>query len=243
MTAPDRRAGRAGAGARPAPPWHDPIEEHLAGLAAVLHGPARAKTRMLTEARDGLTDAAAALACDAALDESAARRAAVRDFGSIEEVAPAFQQELTVAQARHTARVVLLAVPFLMACWHLVAVVGQGQRRQLSDLAQTLAAHLGGVAAAAALLAATSLAATGVLARRLPTPHQLPLMVAWAGTIATVALVTSALTLAVAAALAGNWALGALVGALTVALHARIAAAARACRECARAPVVAPVDG
>ncbi|SCL45101.1 hypothetical protein GA0070606_0603 [Micromonospora citrea] len=231
MTALDRRTGP------------DPIEEHLAGLAAVLHGPARAKARMLAEARDGLTDAVAALACDAAPDDPAAARQAVRDFGSIEEVAPAFQQELTVAQARHTARVVLLAVPFLMACWHLVTVVGQGRGRHLSEHAQSLAAHLGGVATAAALLAAASLAATGALARRLPTPHRLPMMVAWAGTTATTALVTSALTLAVAAALAGNWALGALVGALTVALHARIAAAARACRECARALVAAPAEG
>ncbi|MGK5674270.1 permease prefix domain 1-containing protein [Micromonospora sp. URMC 106] len=231
MTALDRRAE----------PGRDPIEEHLAALAAALHGPARAKARMLTEARDGLTDAAAALACGATPDDRAARQA-VRDFGSVDEVAPAFQQELTVAQARHTARAVVLAVPFLLACWHLVTVVGGGQGRHVPHLAQVLAAHLGGVAAAAALLAGASLAATGVLARRLPTPHRLPLMVAWAGTAATVALVTSALTLAVAAALAGNWALGALIGVLTVALHTRIAAAARACRQCARAPVVAAVD-
>jgi hypothetical protein len=224
-----------------AEPGHDPIEEHLAALAAALHGPARAKARMLTEARDGLTDAAAALACGATPDDRAARQA-VRDFGSVDEVAPAFQQELTVAQARHTARAVVLAVPFLMACWHLVTVVGGGQGRHVLHLAQVLAAHLGGVAAAAALLAGTSLAVTGALARRLPTPHRLPLMVAWAGTTATAALAISALTLAVAAALAGNWPLGALIGVLTVAVHARIAASARACRQCARTPVVAAVD-
>ncbi|MDO3705126.1 permease prefix domain 1-containing protein [Micromonospora sp. C28SCA-DRY-2] len=226
----------------PAGPGHDPIEEHLAALAVALHGPARVKARMLTEARDGLADAAAALAGGATPDDHAARQA-VRDFGSVDEVAPAFQRELTVAQARHTARAVVLAVPFLLACWALVTVVGGDQGRHAPRVAQTLAAHLGGVAAAAALLAGAALAVTGALARRLPTPHRLPLMVAWAGTTATAALATSALTLAVAATLAGSWPLGALIAVLALAVHARIAASARACRRCARAPLVATGEG
>ncbi|MER7787647.1 hypothetical protein [Streptomyces sp. NPDC097640] len=219
----------------------DPIDGHVAALAAALHGPARVKERMLTEARDALIDAAADIGDGGGPDGRGAERAArqaVDDFGSVEDVAPAFQRELTIAQARQTARVVALTVPFLIVCWYLTAIVGHG--RQLPHSAQILAAHVGGVAAAAALLAGVSLAATGALARRLPTPPRLPLMVAWTGTTAGTALAVSALTLTTASVLAGNWPLSALMGAVTIASHIRVAASARACRECARLPVVAP---
>lgn len=219
----------------------DPIEEHVAALAAALHGPARVKERMLAEARDALTDAAADIADGGSPDGRGAERAArqaVDDFGSVEDIAPAFQRELTIAQARQTARVVALTVPFLIVCWYLTAIVGHGP--QLSHFSQVLAAHVGGVAAAAALLAGVSLAATGALARRLPTPPRLPLMVAWTGTTAGTALAISALTLTTASVLAGNWPLSVLMGAVTIASHIRVAASARACRQCARLPVVAP---
>ncbi len=201
-----------------------PIEEHVAALAVALHGPARAKARILTEVRDCLTDAATALAHDA--DPPGA---AVRDFGPVDEVAPAFQRELSIAQARRTARMVALAAPVLAACWLLGAQPGRPPAVHL------LAAHLGGVTAATALLAAAALAATGTLARRLPTPRRLPSMVAWTGTTASVALAVSAVTLTATSALAGNWVLSTLLGALTIASHARVAASARACRACARA--------
>jgi hypothetical protein len=103
-------------------PDPDPIGEHLAALAAALRGPARAKARMLTEAHGGLLDAAAGLAGSAGTDDDAAR-GAVRQFGTVAEVAPAFQQELTVLQARRTAAAVAVTVPALMACWHLVTAV------------------------------------------------------------------------------------------------------------------------
>ncbi|MQY04214.1 permease prefix domain 1-containing protein [Actinomadura macrotermitis] len=206
-----------------------PIEAHVAALEAVLRGPARAKARMLREARDGLADAAEALEGEGLPADQAARRA-VGDFGPVDEVAPAFQQELTIVQARHTARVVVLVVPCLLACWRLA---GEGRALQVT------AAHLGGVAAAAALLAAAALAATGVLARRLPTPRHLPIMVAWAGTAAGAALGAGALALVAASVLAADWPVTAALAALTLVFHTRVAASARACRRCAR-PAVTP---
>ncbi|GAB2573281.1 hypothetical protein GCM10027168_02790 [Streptomyces capparidis] len=217
----------------------DPIAEHVAALDAALHGPERVKARMLAEVRDGLADAAADLAHEGDPGDGAARRA-VRDFGTVAEVAPSFQQELTIAQARRTARAVALTVPFLIACWYLVGAAHHSRGRDVPPVAQLAAAHLGGAAAGAALLAAACLAATGALARRLPTPRRLPLLVAWTGTTAAVALGVSALTLTTASLLAANWPLSLLAGALTLASHAKLAASARACRECARLPLAAP---
>ncbi|WP_067451024.1 permease prefix domain 1-containing protein [Actinomadura macra] len=216
---------------------HHPIDELVTALTAELQGPARLKARMLDEVRDGLTDAAADLAHDGAPEDEAVRQA-VREFGAVEEIAPVFQRELTIAQARHTARAVALTVPALLGCWYLVETTGQG--RHLPGPVQLLAAHLGGVAALTALLAAASLAATGALARRLPVPDRLPLVMAWTGTTACVALAISALTLTGASIMATDWPLTLLIGALTIVAHARIAASARACRRCARLPGIPP---
>jgi hypothetical protein len=233
MTAP---AGRADP-VEPGDPVEaaDPIEDHVAALAAALSGPARVKARMVAELRDGLLDAAADLSPERAPDDRTARRA-VRQFGTVAEIAPSFQRELTIAQARHTARDVALIVPFLIACWYLVEIAGRTEGRPLPGAVQIAAANLGGIAAVTALLAAAFLAATGTLARRLPTPHRLPLMVAWTGTTAATALAISAFTLTIASVLAANWPLSALAGLLTIACHARIASSARSCRECARLP-------
>ncbi|MDG4864282.1 permease prefix domain 1-containing protein, partial [Streptomyces sp. T-3] len=165
----------------------DPITEHVAALEAALHGPARAKARLLDEIRDGLTDTAAAHTDDGLPHEEAAHQA-VREFGTVEELVPSCQGELTVAQARHTARAVVLTAPFLIACWYLSWTVDHGQTWELPRTAQLLAVHLAGVATVAALLAAATLAATGTLARRLPTPERLPVVVGWAGTTASVSM-------------------------------------------------------
>ncbi|MFW6690605.1 permease prefix domain 1-containing protein [Streptomyces sp. MAR4 CNX-425] len=226
MTAP----GPAGPRAAHAP---DAIEDHLAALDGALRGPVRTKSRMLAEVRDGLADAAAAHAEAGAPTRAAAAARAVRDFGTVEEVGPAFQRELTIAQARRTARAVALLVPFLMACWYLVGATAADAGGRLPAAVHVLAANLGGIAALAALLAAASLAATGAVSRRLAVPRRLPLVVAWTGTTAAVALAVSALTLTAGAVLARDWPVSALAGALTLVAHTRLAASARACRRCA----------
>ncbi|MCX4970579.1 permease prefix domain 1-containing protein [Streptomyces sp. NBC_00654] len=221
------------------PRTDDPIESHLADLTAALHGPAGAKGRMVAELREGLLDAARAMSAEPGSDRDAARRA-VREFGTVAELAPSFQHELTMAQARRTARTVLLIVPGPVLCWYLVALSAGTAVHRLPGPVQLWIAHLGGTAALTALLAGVLLAATGSLARLLPTPQRLPLVVAWTGTTAAAALALSALTLTVASVLAANWPLSAAACVVTIALHTRLAASARACRECARLPATGP---
>ncbi|UFQ16154.1 MULTISPECIES: permease prefix domain 1-containing protein [Streptomyces] len=210
------------------------VQAYAADLTAALHGPAKAKSRLVEEVRDGLADTAAAYA-DAGLSEEEAARRAVREFGTVGELAPSCQRELTVAQARHTARAVTLTAPFLLGCWYLARTAGHDPA-----VARLLAVHLAFVATVAALLAAATLAATGSLARRLPTPQRLPLIVAWAGTTASGAMAAATLALAAAAALATDWTLLAFAGALAAAAHAAIAPSARTCRRCARLPEPTP---
>jgi hypothetical protein len=221
-------------------PARDPVEGHIAALSAALRGPARVKKRLLREMRDGLTDTVEAYAREGVPHPRAARLA-VRDFGTPEELAPSCQRELTIAQARHTARAIALTAPLLITCWHLLWIAGDGGETHLPYAAQLLAFHLAAVAAGATLLAAAVLA-TGALARRLPTPRRLPLAVAWTGTAASAAMGLATLTLAVsslAAPQAADWPRLALAGVLTAASHTAVAASARACRTCARLPVAA----
>lgn len=212
----------------------DPVADHVAALSAALHGPVRAKSRMIQEIRDGLTDTVEAHTHDGVPPDVAARLA-VREFGTPEQLVPSCQRELTIAQARRTALSVTLTVPFLIACWHLIWTAGQGW--QLQQTAQLVAVQLAAVAAVATLLMAAALAATGALARRLPTPERLPLAVAWAGTTAGVAMVVATLALAVLSPLATNWPLVTLAAMVTALSHGVVASSARACRRCARLPV------
>ncbi|MEV7372479.1 permease prefix domain 1-containing protein [Streptomyces sp. NPDC090301] len=224
-------------------PSADALAAYVAKLTAALHGPARAKGRLIEEIRGGLEDTA-----DAQIERGVPRReavgAAVREFGTVDELVPSCQRELTLAQARHTARVVAFTAPFLIACWYLAGVPAQEPAGTVLHTARLLAAHLSGVAIAATLLAAAALAATGTLARRLSPPARLPAMVAWTGTTAGAAMAVTTLALVTAAALATNWPLLAFAGALAAASHAAVATSARACRRCARLPLAgAPERG
>ncbi|MFE2290895.1 permease prefix domain 1-containing protein [Streptomyces sp. NPDC059452] len=218
----------------------DLVEEYVTELDALLRGPARAKSRLVEEARDGLTETVAAYTRTGEPYERAVRRA-VAEFGSARELAGSFQRELTIAQARHTARAVALSAPFLLACWLLVQSTGGPQDAALPRAAHLLATHLATVAGAAVLLAAATLAATGTLARWLPVPHRLPLTVAWTGTTASVSMAVATLALATASLLAKDWPLTAAACALAAASHAVIAGSARVCRQCARLPSGTPV--
>ncbi|MGP4028513.1 permease prefix domain 1-containing protein [Actinomadura sp. 3N407] len=207
----------------------DVVEDYVASLAANLHGPARVKGRMVEEIRDGLRDTVEAHAVGGMPYDRAAHQA-VREFGTGAELLPHCQRELTIAQTRHTARTAALTVPFLIGCWLLIWTADL-DREWPSRL---LTVHLAGVAATAGLLAATTLAATGPLALRVPTPRRLPLAVAWTGTTAGAAMGIAALALVAASILAAHWPLMVLAGALTAASHAMVASSARACRRCAR---------
>lgn len=204
-----------------------PVEDYLEALAASLHGPARAKAAMMREVRDGLVDAVEAQTRFGVPQDQAARHA-VRDFGAAEEIAPSFQRELTIAQTRRTARVAAVTVPVLVVCQLLVGAAGDWRLG-------ALAVHLAALATAAGLLAVTALVATGPLTRMLPTPHRLPLAVAWTASAAAVGMALAAVALGVTAALSTDWPLTAIAGVLATAAHGTVAASARECRRCAQA--------
>jgi hypothetical protein len=91
------------------------VEGYVGELGRALVGPRRRKDDLLTEARDGLTDAAEAYQ-RGGLAEPAAQARAVADFGPVAEVAPGFQRELAATQGRRTALLICL----ILAPQHLV---------------------------------------------------------------------------------------------------------------------------
>ncbi|MBW1595603.1 hypothetical protein HPT28_00815 [Streptomyces sp. JJ38] len=202
-------------------------------MAASLHGPARHKARLLAELRDGLDDAVAEHTGEG-LSHADATARALRDIGTPDVLIPVYQHELTIAQARHTARAAAVTAPFTAACWLLTHTAEHGGAGSPYGAALLLAVHLVAVATVAAVLTAASLAATGRLARRLPTPPRLPLAVAWTGTAASVAMALTTLLLLVLALLGRDWPLAVGAGGLAAASHALVASSARACRRCVR---------
>lgn len=221
----------------------DPVAHHVAALAAAVHGPRGAKARMAAEVREGLTDAAAARTARGTPYARAAREA-VREFGTVAEVAPEFQRELTVAQTRHTARALALSAPLLAVCC-LLAWTAAGSPGHQAGAASVLSVPfvLAALTAVGAVLAGlaglAALLTTGAPARLLPRSalRRLPGAVAWAGTSVAVTMALATLALAATSAFTADWPLLACAGALTAAVHGVVAASARGCRRCARLPV------
>jgi hypothetical protein len=103
----------------------DPIRAHVAELDRMLHGPGAMKRSMIAEVRDGLEDAVAGYR-EGGLDPQRAATAAVRDFGSVREVAPLLQEELTARQGRRTAQLLVVAFPAMLFAWDLLWTTGNG---------------------------------------------------------------------------------------------------------------------
>lgn len=97
----------------------DPVALHVGALARMLRGPAGVRRSMLAEARDGLEDAAAAYE-EGGLGPREAAGLAVRDFGSVAEIAPLYQEELTARQGRRTALLLAVVFPAMMLAWDLL---------------------------------------------------------------------------------------------------------------------------
>ncbi|NGM12266.1 hypothetical protein ENC19_06020 [Verrucosispora sp. CWR15] len=97
------------------------VEEHLRQLAGRLRGPRRLRADLMTEARHGLLDAVEAYR-DSGLPAGEASRQAVADFGTPDQLAPAYQAELAVAALRGLSlRVVAFAATGSIAgdlTWH-----------------------------------------------------------------------------------------------------------------------------
>ncbi|UPK76621.1 permease prefix domain 1-containing protein [Nocardioidaceae bacterium SCSIO 66511] len=102
------------------------VDTYVADLGAALHGSARAKHDLLQEARDHLVDAA-----DAYVDEGmtmpAAEQRAVRDFGTLPEVAPSYQAILSVGQTRRVGLWMLAAIVAQPFAWEFWATLPYGQ--------------------------------------------------------------------------------------------------------------------
>jgi hypothetical protein len=103
----------------------DPVRAHVAELDRMLHGPGSMKRGMIAEVRDGLEDAVAGYR-EGGLDPHTAATAAVRDFGSVREVAPLLQEELTARQGRRTAQLLVVVFPAMLIAWDLLWTTGNG---------------------------------------------------------------------------------------------------------------------
>ena len=101
----------------------DPIAEYTTTLARALYGPRRTRRSMIAEAREGLSDAAAAYRDGGVAPERAAELA-VRDFGSVDEIAPEFQDELTARQGRWAAVMIALVFPAMLMVWSFIQSSG-----------------------------------------------------------------------------------------------------------------------
>lgn len=93
----------------------NPVDRFVAELGRELRGPRALRRDVLAEVRDGLHDAA-----EAHGDHPDAAARAVAEFGTVAELAPLHQAELTAAQARRTALVVTVLFPALVLGWDLL---------------------------------------------------------------------------------------------------------------------------
>lgn len=97
----------------------DDVGDYVRDLEGRLQGPWRARAGLMREVRDGLRDAVVALVANGVPERDAARLA-VAEFGPAAELAPEFQRELAVLQARRTAAWAALSLPALWLAWDLM---------------------------------------------------------------------------------------------------------------------------
>jgi hypothetical protein len=95
------------------------IDDYVTGLSRTLRGPRGPKLDMVTEARDSLLDTAEALEGDG-LDRAEAERIAVEEFGPISEIAPGYQEGLSISAGRRLACLLFLSVPLTSLMWSLI---------------------------------------------------------------------------------------------------------------------------
>lgn len=118
----------------------DPVAAHVAELDRVLSGPERIRRSMIDEVRDGLRDAEAAHRC-AGLDPHRAALQAVREFGTVPEVAPLMQEELTARQGRWAMLLFVVAFPTIVNAWDMLWWVHLGWQAPAAPPAVLALAH------------------------------------------------------------------------------------------------------
>jgi hypothetical protein len=149
----------------------DPIAAHVSALEVLLHGPRRTRKDMISEVRAGLRDAAAAYREGGYPAEQAAAWA-VRDFGTVGEVAPEFQDELTARQGRWSAVLYALVFPGMMLAWDLFWSFGWTRRAAgpANDAVRVLSTIED---AATLMVAAVAVTLLALSFRRSVPPHRL----------------------------------------------------------------------
>lgn len=95
------------------------IDDYVARLGRTLSGPRGPRSDMIAEARDSLLDTAESLELDG-LGRAEAERAAVEEFGRVEEIAPGYQSALAVSAGRRLAALLFVSVPVTIMAWSLV---------------------------------------------------------------------------------------------------------------------------
>ncbi|MPZ88028.1 MAG: hypothetical protein GEU81_08125 [Nitriliruptorales bacterium] len=132
------------------------IDVYLGELSAALRGPRHAKADLLSEAREGLMETAEAYVA-AGMSRLAAERQAAEEFGAVTVVAPGYQEELTLVQARRTSLLALIGVgvqPLVWdVLWPLVREVSVGSPTALQAVLSELVEWLGGLAIVGAAVA------------------------------------------------------------------------------------------
>ena len=213
-------------------PGGAPADAYVERLGRRLQGPPRVRRDMLREVRDGLDDAAAALAAEG-LDREEAQRLAVAGFGPVDELAAGLQPELAARQARWTACWGFAVPAALHAAWDAAWATGPdtGPAPPAVAVLSVLVDVLG-LSTAAACLAV--LLVVQVRGRRLRRPERLARLLGRAvaagllGVLAAslaMTVVNTGPTSAVVSSSPGHLA----VGAVTVAAVTAVLASARRC--------------
>lgn len=169
----------------------DPCAAYLASLDAALRGPRGLRRSLVREAGDHLEDAVEANV-ERGLDVQEATALALADFGTVEEVAPAFQTTLAVASARRTALLfltVMLVQPFV---WDQHGEVAPDSL--LYAVLDTGVEFLGMLMMAIALVSAL---ACGIGNRWLPAGRTIARATGWAALVSGGALVAVGTTMVV----------------------------------------------
>ncbi|MEU9690878.1 permease prefix domain 1-containing protein [Amycolatopsis japonica] len=97
------------------------IEAYIGDLDTRLRGSAGAKADLLTEAKDGLIDAAEAYR-EGGADEAEAERRAVADFGPAAVIAREYQAELALRGDIGTLWKVIVGIPLIQVGWELARI-------------------------------------------------------------------------------------------------------------------------
>jgi hypothetical protein len=149
------------------------LEGYLGELAAGLEGPKQARTAIVAEIADGLTEATATRQAQG-LPPAAAAEAAVAEFGDAREVAVEFGAELAAQTGRNVALGLLSTGPLVGLTWLGMALASSATAgAQLPVGLLVVSAVFGAVLAVAVPAAVVSVMASGRLSRWLPTGPRL----------------------------------------------------------------------